>query len=266
MTRKAKRLYSIGAILLVIGAAAGLVLSALSDSVAYFNSPTDIVTKAPAPGQRIRLGGLVAEGSVVRGGSDQVTFKVTDSVETVPVTYTGHPAGPVPRGAGRRHRRNARPRPRLRRRHRARQARRELHAEGGRRRPEGARPLGGRQGHGETGGEDRVRRNRNGGRLVIVEIGHYALILALSVSLVQSVLPMVGAQDPRCPADGHGRGHGDRRLPPHRPRILGAGDGLRHLGLLGPQRLREFAIRSSRCSTSSPASGATTRARCSCGC
>ncbi|MCB8836083.1 cytochrome c maturation protein CcmE [Aurantimonas sp. VKM B-3413] len=89
MTRKAKRLYSIGAILLVIGAAAGLVLSALSDSVAYFNSPTDIVTKAPDPGQRIRLGGLVAEGSVVRGGSDKVTFKVTDSVETVPVTYVG---------------------------------------------------------------------------------------------------------------------------------------------------------------------------------
>lgn len=89
MTRKAKRLYSIGAILLVIGAAAGLVLTALSDSVAFFNSPSDIVAKAPAPSQRIRLGGLVEQGSVVRGGSQKVTFRVTDTIESVPVTYTG---------------------------------------------------------------------------------------------------------------------------------------------------------------------------------
>ncbi|MCQ0987611.1 cytochrome c maturation protein CcmE [Jiella marina] len=89
MTRKAKRLYSIGAILLVIGAAAGLVLTALSDSIAYFHSPTDVVEKMPGPGQRIRLGGLVEEGSVVRDGSTHVTFKITDSIESVPVTYTG---------------------------------------------------------------------------------------------------------------------------------------------------------------------------------
>ncbi|HDZ72462.1 MAG TPA: cytochrome c maturation protein CcmE [Aurantimonas coralicida] len=89
MTRKAKRLTSIAAILLVIGAAAGLVLTALSDSVAFFNSPTDIVASAPAPSQRIRLGGLVEEGSVVRGGSQKVTFRVTDTIESVPVTYTG---------------------------------------------------------------------------------------------------------------------------------------------------------------------------------
>jgi len=89
MTRKAKRLTSIAAILLVIGAAAGLVLTALSDSVAFFNSPSDIVANAPAPSQRIRLGGLVEEGSVVRGGSQKVTFRVTDTIESVPVTYTG---------------------------------------------------------------------------------------------------------------------------------------------------------------------------------
>ncbi|MCK5933424.1 MAG: cytochrome c maturation protein CcmE [Fulvimarina manganoxydans] len=89
MTRKGKRLSFIGGILAVIGLAAGLVLTALSDSVAYFNSPTDIVSKTPSPGQRIRLGGMVEDGSVIRGGRETVTFRVTDTVESVPVTYTG---------------------------------------------------------------------------------------------------------------------------------------------------------------------------------
>ncbi|MBO0904934.1 cytochrome c maturation protein CcmE [Jiella sonneratiae] len=89
MTRKAKRLYSIGAMVLVVGAAAGLVLTALSSSVAYFQSPTDLVKNQPGPAQRIRLGGLVEDGSVKRDGSSHVTFRVTDSVDSVPVTYTG---------------------------------------------------------------------------------------------------------------------------------------------------------------------------------
>ncbi|NDV87794.1 cytochrome c maturation protein CcmE [Aurantimonas aggregata] len=89
MTRKAKRLSSIVAILVVIGAAAGLVLTALSDSVAFFNSPSDIVANAPAATQRIRLGGIVEEGSVVRDGTKHVTFRVTDTLESVPVAYTG---------------------------------------------------------------------------------------------------------------------------------------------------------------------------------
>lgn len=89
MTRKQKRLASIGAILLVIGGAVGLVLSAMSDSVAFFNSPTAIAENAPGPDQRIRLGGLVEAGSVDRSGGNLVRFKVTDSVESVPVVYEG---------------------------------------------------------------------------------------------------------------------------------------------------------------------------------
>lgn len=89
MTRKTKRLSFIGGIMAVIAIAAGLVLTAMSDSVAYFNSPTDIVEKTPSPGQRIRLGGMVETGSVNRGGTETVTFRVTDSVRSVAVTYTG---------------------------------------------------------------------------------------------------------------------------------------------------------------------------------
>lgn len=89
MTRRQKRLSSIGAILLVIGAAAGLVLSAMSDSVAYFRSPTDMMKTTPNPSQRLRLGGLVADGSVARGAAGVVRFRVTDTVESVPVVYQG---------------------------------------------------------------------------------------------------------------------------------------------------------------------------------
>ncbi|MBO0661848.1 cytochrome c maturation protein CcmE [Jiella sp. MQZ9-1] len=89
MNRKTKRLYSIGGILLVIATAAGLTLTALSSSIAYFQSPTDLVKNHPGPSQRIRLGGLVEDGTVKREGGAHVTFRITDTVDSVPVTYTG---------------------------------------------------------------------------------------------------------------------------------------------------------------------------------
>lgn len=89
MTRKQKRLASLSAILVVIGAAGALVLTALSDTVAFFNSPTDIAAQAPGTGQRIRLGGIVEAGSVERGADRIVRFRVTDTLESVPVTYAG---------------------------------------------------------------------------------------------------------------------------------------------------------------------------------
>jgi cytochrome c-type biogenesis protein CcmE len=88
MTRKQKRAAGLAAMVAVVAAAAGLVLTALSESVAFFNSPTDIVARAPGDGQRIRLGGLVETGSVERDGNT-VRFRVTDTVESVAVTYTG---------------------------------------------------------------------------------------------------------------------------------------------------------------------------------
>lgn len=89
MTRKMKRLASIGGIMSVVAIAVALVLSAISDSVAFFRSPTDIVESRPQPGRRIRLGGLVETGSVERGAADRVRFRVTDSVKSVPVVYAG---------------------------------------------------------------------------------------------------------------------------------------------------------------------------------
>jgi cytochrome c-type biogenesis protein CcmE len=73
----------------VLGLAAALVLFALKDSIVFFNSPTDVVEKRIAPGSRIRLGGLVKEGSLTRGDNLTVRFEVTDGNRSVPVSYTG---------------------------------------------------------------------------------------------------------------------------------------------------------------------------------
>lgn len=89
MTRKQRRLTLILSAGLVIAAAGGLVLYALSDKIVFFNSPSEIAAHHPAPGTRIRLGGLVLPGSVVRGNDAKVSFSVTDNNASVPVTYTG---------------------------------------------------------------------------------------------------------------------------------------------------------------------------------
>jgi cytochrome c-type biogenesis protein CcmE len=89
MTRKQRRLALIGTSLAVLGVAVALVLGALKDAIVFFNSPSDVVEKQIAPGSRIRLGGLVKQGSVVRGDNLQVNFAVTDGKNTIPVAYQG---------------------------------------------------------------------------------------------------------------------------------------------------------------------------------
>jgi cytochrome c-type biogenesis protein CcmE len=89
MAPKRRRMTVILVALGLLGAAAMLALTALEDSVVFFISPTDLAAQAPNPGQRLRLGGLVEEGSVRRGEGAQVAFAVTDLETAVPVTYTG---------------------------------------------------------------------------------------------------------------------------------------------------------------------------------
>jgi cytochrome c-type biogenesis protein CcmE len=89
MTRKQRRLTLIGCSLAVLAIAAGLVLNALRDSILFFSTPTMAVEKHLQPGQRFRLGGMVREGSLVRGDQLHVKFEVTDGNATLPVAYQG---------------------------------------------------------------------------------------------------------------------------------------------------------------------------------
>ncbi len=89
MTRKQRRGLLIGTCLVVLVVAVGLVLYAMRDSIVFFYSPSDIAKMEIAPGQRIRLGGLVEAGSVKRDEGTTVRFAVTDGAEVLPVTFTG---------------------------------------------------------------------------------------------------------------------------------------------------------------------------------
>ena len=89
MTRKQRRLVLIGTGIGVLAVAVALMLNAFRDSIVFFNSPTDVAAKHVPPGTRIRLGGLVKEGSVTRGSNLSVRFDVTDGKSEIPVNYQG---------------------------------------------------------------------------------------------------------------------------------------------------------------------------------
>lgn len=89
MTRKQRRLILIGSSLGVLAIAAALVLSALRDSIVFFNSPTDVAEKHLSPGTRIRVGGLVKPGSLQRGDNLRIRFEVTDGKSDIAVNYQG---------------------------------------------------------------------------------------------------------------------------------------------------------------------------------
>ena len=88
MTRKRRRLYIVLAGMVLLSGAVALVLAALDENLSYFYSPSDIA-EAPA-GRSIRLGGLVEADSVERQADGvTVTFRITDTAKSVPVTYQG---------------------------------------------------------------------------------------------------------------------------------------------------------------------------------
>jgi cytochrome c-type biogenesis protein CcmE len=88
MRRRDQRLAIIGIAGAVLVLAATLTFAGLRDSVVYFVAPSEWAEKA-RPGQRLRLGGLVVDGTVRRAADGVTTFAVTDGGTQVQVRYTG---------------------------------------------------------------------------------------------------------------------------------------------------------------------------------
>ncbi len=90
MKRKQRRLLFVGLGMAALGLAAALILLAFDDNLVFFFSPTEVQAREFSPDQRLRIGGLVEEGSVVRE-SDGLTirFNITDLSQTVAVHYNG---------------------------------------------------------------------------------------------------------------------------------------------------------------------------------
>lgn len=89
LSRKRRRLILIGGGIGVLAIAVALMLNGFRDSIVFFNSPSDVAAKHIAPGTRMRLGGLVKTGSVVRGDGLKIRFEVTDGSHAIAVAYRG---------------------------------------------------------------------------------------------------------------------------------------------------------------------------------
>ena len=61
----------------------------MRDGINLFRSPSQVVEAPPVPNEVFRIGGLVEEGSIIRGQGEAITFRVTDGGASVPVSFTG---------------------------------------------------------------------------------------------------------------------------------------------------------------------------------
>ena len=89
MTRKKRRIVMLGVGAALLTSATVLATIAFRDGMVFFVPPTELLAQQPSPYQRLRLGGLVVDGSVVRGEGKEIRFFVTDNESEVEVTFVG---------------------------------------------------------------------------------------------------------------------------------------------------------------------------------
>lgn len=92
-----KRLLVVAAV--TVAALGMLAASGLGSNLVYYRTPTEVAADPPPPSERVRLGGMVATGSVSeRGGT--VRFVLTDGAADVTVLHSGDPGGVFQEGQG----------------------------------------------------------------------------------------------------------------------------------------------------------------------
>jgi cytochrome c-type biogenesis protein CcmE len=87
--KKQRRIQIIAVTVVALVVSVALIGFAFKDGINLFRSPTQVMEDPPRKGEVFRIGGLVLEGSLIRGEGTSVTFSVTDTNKTVPVSYTG---------------------------------------------------------------------------------------------------------------------------------------------------------------------------------
>lgn len=87
--KKTRRIQIIALAFVALAGSTALIGYAMRDGINFFRAPAQVVSDPPEPGEVFRLGGLVEQGSLVRGQGETVTFRVTDGAEVVPVAFTG---------------------------------------------------------------------------------------------------------------------------------------------------------------------------------
>ncbi len=87
--KKRRRVQVILVAVVALVASTALIGYAMRDGINFFRSPSQVIAEPPAPSEVFRIGGLVEEGSIIRGQGETVRFVVTDGGESVQVAFTG---------------------------------------------------------------------------------------------------------------------------------------------------------------------------------
>ncbi len=87
--KKKRRVQIIVLAFAALALSTGLIGYAMRDGINFFRTPTQVAETPPQPTETFRIGGLVVEGTLRRGQGETITFGVTDTKSTIPVSYTG---------------------------------------------------------------------------------------------------------------------------------------------------------------------------------
>lgn len=87
--KKQRRIQIVALAAAALAVSTALIGYAMRDGINFFRAPSQIIANPPGPNEVFRIGGLVAEGSLVRGQGESIRFEVTDGGANVPVVFTG---------------------------------------------------------------------------------------------------------------------------------------------------------------------------------
>tara|TARA_Y100000589_G_scaffold273629_1_gene267126 strand:- start:410 stop:844 length:435 start_codon:yes stop_codon:yes gene_type:complete len=87
--KKQRRIQVILITFISLALATVLIGYAMRDGINFFRSPSEVLQQPPSKNETFRIGGLVKDGSLVRGSGAVIYFIVTDGNKSVPVEYSG---------------------------------------------------------------------------------------------------------------------------------------------------------------------------------
>ncbi len=87
--KKKRRIQIIALATIALVVSTGLIGYAMRDGINFFRSPTQVAEAPPLPNEVFRIGGLVAQGSIVKNEGGKIEFQVTDGNAVIPVAFTG---------------------------------------------------------------------------------------------------------------------------------------------------------------------------------
>lgn len=87
--KKQRRIQLIAVAVVALIGSTALIGYGMRDGINFFRAPSQVIAEPPSPTETFRIGGLVEEGTLVRGQGEQITFSVTDGGASVAVVYKG---------------------------------------------------------------------------------------------------------------------------------------------------------------------------------